>query len=226
MSPSRSRCDARCPGGVRQRVCALAALEAAALVLAMAFAGSARAVLSDADAPRGAVTSAIDDAIAILHNTRIPIERRRRELRTLAERNLDLARMSENVLGTHWTEMTPAQQREFVPLFEAFIEAAYLGEIQEYVKLKIDVGRQTLDGADRARVDASVKQPGEDPMEITFLLERAPHGWLMYDVMVDDIGMVENYRAQFDRVIRTRGLSRLEAELRLKQAKLDTMLGQ
>jgi phospholipid transport system substrate-binding protein len=226
MSPSRSRCDARRPGGERQRVGALAALEAAALVLAIAFAGSARAVLTDAGAPRGAVTDAIDDAIAILHNTRVPVEQRRRELRTLAERNLDLARMSENVLGTHWTEMTPAQQREFVPLFEAFIEAAYLGEIQEYVKLKIDVGRQTLDGADHARVDASVKQPGEDPMEITFLLERAPHGWLMYDVVVDDIGMVENYRAQFDRVIRTRGLSRLEAELRLKQAKLETMLGQ
>jgi ABC-type transporter MlaC component len=47
--------------------------------------------------------------------------------------------------------------------------------------------------------------------KITFMLERAPRGWLMYDVVVDDIGMVENYRAQFDRVIRTRGLSRLEA---------------
>jgi phospholipid transport system substrate-binding protein len=226
MSPSRSRCDARRPGRLRKRDGALPALAAAVLALATAFAGSARVVLTDAGAPRGAVTSVIDDAIAILHNTRIPVEQRRRELRTLAERNLDLAGMSENVLGTHWTEMTPAQQREFVPLFEAFIEAAYLGQIQEYVKLKIDVGRQTLDGADHARVEAQVLQPGEDPMAITFMLERAPHGWLMYDVVVDDIGMVGNYRAQFDRVIRTRGLSRLEAELRLKQAKLDAMLGQ
>jgi len=223
LSRPRRRCEVRRPGGVPRRGGALAA---AVLALAMAFTGRARAVLTDAGTPRGAVTRAIDDAVAILHNTRMPVEQRRRELRAIAERNLDLARMSEDVLGTHWTKMTPAQQREFVPLFGAFIEAAYLGEIQEYVKLKIDVGRQTLDGADHARVDASVQQPGEDPMAITFMLERTPHGWLMYDVVVDDIGMVGNYRAQFDHVIRTHGLSRLEAELRLKQAKLDAMLGQ
>jgi phospholipid transport system substrate-binding protein len=220
------RCDARRLDGMRRRGGGLPALVAAIIGLSVALTGRARATLIDADAPRGAVSAAIDDAIAILHNTRIPLEQRRRELRALAERNLDLAKMAENVLGTHWTQMTPEQQREFVPLFEAFIEAAYLGEIQEYAKLKIDVGRQTLDGTDYARVAAEVLQPGEDPIEITFLLERTPRGWLMYDVVVDDISMVENYRAQFDRVIRTRGLSRLEADLRLKQAKLDAMLGQ
>jgi hypothetical protein len=59
--------------------------------------------LPDADAgtPRGAVTSAIDDAIAILHNTRMPVEQRRRELRALAQQNLDLAKMAEGVLGPH-----------------------------------------------------------------------------------------------------------------------------
>jgi phospholipid transport system substrate-binding protein len=184
------------------------------------------AAFADAGTPRAAVTSAIDDAIAILHNTGMPVEQRRRELRVLAQQNLDLAKMAEGVLGTRWVEMTPAQQQEFVPLFEAFIEAAYLGEIQEYAKLKIEVGAQTREGADHARVNATVLQPGEDPIDITFMLERAPRGWLMYDVVVDDIGMVENYRAQFDRVIRTRGLSRLEAELRIKQAKLDAMLGE
>jgi ABC-type transporter MlaC component len=66
--------------------------------------------------------------------------------------------------------MTPAQQQEFVPPFEAFIEAAYLGEIQEYAKLRIEVGAQTHEGADHARVDATLLQPGEDPIDITFML--------------------------------------------------------
>ena len=201
----------------------------AALLALLSLASGGRgasATLVDAGTPRGAVTSAIDDAIAILHNTGMPVEQRRRELRALAERNLDLAKMAGEVLGTHWTEMTPVQQQEFVPLFEAFIEAAYLGEIQEYAKLKIAVGAETREGADHARVDATVLQPGEDSIEITFLLERAPRGWLMYDVVFDDIAMVANYRAQFDRVIRNRGLSSLEAELRIKQAKLDAMLGE
>jgi phospholipid transport system substrate-binding protein len=198
----------------------------AAIIALLPLAFGSQTALAGAGTPRGAVTSAIDDAIAILHNTGMPIEQRRRELRALAQRNLDLTKMAEGVLGTHWIGMTPAQQQEFVPLFEAFIEAAYLGEIQEYAKLKIEVGAETGEGADHARVGATVLQPGEDPIEITFMLERAQRGWLMYDVVVDDIGMVENYRAQFDRVIRARGLSRLEAELRIKQAKLDAMLGE
>jgi phospholipid transport system substrate-binding protein len=188
--------------------------------------GGAVAASADTGTPRTAVMSAIDDAVALLHNTAMPIEQRRRELRALAERNLDLARMAENVLGTHWTEMTPAQQQEFVPLFEAFLEDAYLGEIQEYSRLKIEIGSQTFEGADYARVGATVLQPGEDPIEISFLLERRPRGWLMYDVVVDDIALVSNYRAQFDRVIRTQGLSGLDATLRMKQTKLEAMLGE
>jgi ABC-type transporter MlaC component len=82
------------------------------------------AAFADAGSSHGAVTSAIDDAIAILHNARMPVEQRRRELRAVAQQNLDLAKMAEGVLGTHWVEVTPAQQQEFVPLFEAFIEAA------------------------------------------------------------------------------------------------------
>jgi phospholipid transport system substrate-binding protein len=203
-----------------------AAALAITLLLSLAALGrGAIAAPADAGTPRAAVTSAIGDAIALLHNTAMPVAQRRRELRALAERNLDLARMAENVLGTHWTEMTPAQQQEFVPLFEAFLEDAYLSEIQEYSRLKIEIGAETLEGADIARVGATVLQPGEDPVKIDFLLERVPRGWLMYDVVVDDIALVENYRAQFDRVLRREGLGGLEAALRVKQAKLEALLG-
>jgi phospholipid transport system substrate-binding protein len=191
----------------------------------LAGAAEMRTALPQPVSARAAVSSATDDAISILHNTSIPIEQRRRELRALAERHLDLANMAAAVLGKHWTEMTPDQQRQFVPLFEAFIESAYLGQIQEYANLKIRVGAAKPEGAGYASVRATVLQPGEEPIDLKFLLERAPNGWLMYDVVVDDIGMIENYRAQFDRAIRTRGLNRLEAELRIKEAKLDAMLG-
>jgi phospholipid transport system substrate-binding protein len=203
-----------------------AALAMALLLSLLAPGGDAAAAPAASGTPRAAVTSAIDDAVALLHNTAMPVEQRRRELRALAQRNLDLERMAQNVLGTHWTEMTSAQQQEFVPLFEAFLEDAYLGEIQEYSKLKIEVGGETLEGADYARVGATVLQPGEEPIEISFLLERGPRGWLMYDVVIDDIAMISNYRAQFDRVIRNEGLGGLEATLRIKQAKLEEMLGE
>ena len=205
---------------------ALRGLLVSLCALVLAAASNVAGAALPADTPRATVVSTIDQAIAILHDTTTPVEQRRRKLRALAERDLDLAKMAEGVLGTHWIAMTPAQQQQFVPLFEAFIESAYLGEIQEYAKLKVQVGGESLQGTEHARVAATVLQPDQEPIKIDFLLEHGARGWLMYDVVVDDIGIIENYRAQFDRVIRTRGLARLEAELQIKQAKLDAMLGQ
>jgi phospholipid transport system substrate-binding protein len=196
------------------------------LALALAFMLSRPTALADVATPLAAVKSAIDETVAILHDQRTPLEQRRRELRQLAERNLDLARMAQASLGTHSSELTPAQRQEFVPLFAAFIEAAYLDQIQDYAKLKIDVSGETFIGGDHARVGATVLQPGEEPIHLEFMLERAGDAWIVYDVLVEDIGMVENYRAQFDRVIRSDGIGQLMNRLKLKQAQLASMLGQ
>ncbi len=184
------------------------------------------AALTDPATPLVAVRSAIDRTVGILHDQQAPLEQRRRELRALAERKLDLARMARGALGSHWNELSETQRAEFVPLFAAFIETAYLDQIQDYAKLRIDVSAQSLGDPDHARVSATVLQPNEEPIPITFMLENSDHRWLVYDVTVSDISMVENYRAQFDRVIRSQGISVLMDRLRQKQAQLAALLGQ
>jgi phospholipid transport system substrate-binding protein len=202
-----------------------------ALALALAFAllltsGRSAAALADVVTPLAAVRGAIDQTVGILHDQQAPLEERRRELRQLAERNLDLARMARVALGTHWDQLGDAQRTEFVSLFAAFIEAAYLDQIQDYAKLRIDVSAESFGDPHHARVSATVLQPGEAPLPITFMLENTDHRWLVYDVAVSDISMVENYRAQFDRVIRSHGIAELMERLRQKQAQLAALLGQ
>jgi phospholipid transport system substrate-binding protein len=172
------------------------------------------------EAPLVKVKTTLGGALAILHDQRLPVDQRRRALLQLAERNLDLARMARGALGDHWNELTPPQRDEFVGLFGAFIEAAYLTQIQEYVKLNIAVGKQTVVSSDYATVDATVIQPEEDDLPITFMLERRGDDWLVYDVAVEGVSMVENYRAQFNRVIKRDGLAQLLTDLRAKQRQL------
>jgi phospholipid transport system substrate-binding protein len=177
--------------------------------------------------PLASVKDSIAQTVAILHNTQMPVDERRRQLHELAARNLDLARMAQESMGNHWYQIEPSQRDEFVKLFDAFIEAAYLERIQDYANLNIDVSSEKLVDADHAEVSATVIEPGEEPTPIIFMMERDGNShWMVYDVMVEGVSMVGNYRAQFDRVIRDRGFDPLMETLRAKQARLAALLGE
>jgi phospholipid transport system substrate-binding protein len=79
---------------------------------------------------------------------------------------------------------------------------------------------------DYAEVDAIVHQPHEEDLPITFMLERRGNDWIVYDVNVEGVSMVQNYRAQFTRVIKREGLRQLMNDLRAKQKSLETLVGQ
>jgi phospholipid transport system substrate-binding protein len=178
-----------------------------------------------ATSPIAQVKTTLKEVLTILHDQQMPVEQRRRSLLQLAEHNLDFERMGRESLGKHWSEMTAVEQHEFVALFGAFIEAAYLTQIQDYVALNIDVSKERSISPGYAPVDATVIQPHEEPLPITFMLERHGSDWMVYDVTVDSVSMVENYRAQFDRVIKRQGLQQLLDDLRTKQKQLAALIG-
>jgi phospholipid transport system substrate-binding protein len=195
------------------------------LVIVMALATASLPATREAPTPLAKVKTTLGEALAILHDQKMAVEERRRALLELAERNLDLQRMARGSLGDHWNELTPAEHDEFVSLFGAFIEAAYLTQIQDYVELNITVGDERIAGPDYALVDATVIQPHEEVLPITFMLERRGDDWIVYDVEVEDVSMVENYRTQFNRVIKRQGLAQLLNDLRAKQKQLAALIG-
>jgi len=186
----------------------------------------ASALWAQAQAPLAAVKDSIAQTVAILHNTQLPVDERRRQLHELAALNLDLARMAQESMGNHWYQIEPSQRDEFVKLFDAFLEAAYLERIQDYANLHIDVSSEKLVDADHAQVTATVTEPGEEPTPIVFVMEKRDPHWIVYDVLVDNVSMMGNYRAQFDRVIRDRGFDQLMETLQAKQARLAALLSE
>jgi phospholipid transport system substrate-binding protein len=197
----------------------------ASLVIVMVLATAPSPAAQEAPTPLAKVKTTLGEALAILHDQKTAVEERRRTLLELAERNLDIQRMARGSLGDHWNELSPAERGEFVSLFGAFIEAAYLAQIQDYVKLNIDVGKERIAGPDYAIVDATVIQPHEEAVPITFMLERRGDDWIVYDVKVEDVSMVENYHTQFNRVIERQGMAQLLNDLRAKQKQLATLIG-
>jgi phospholipid transport system substrate-binding protein len=175
--------------------------------------------------PLDAVNQVINKALPVLRDKHTPLPQRRRELRDLLEQHFDFADMSRIALGYHWRELSPAQRAQFTQLFTAFIENAYLSKIQDYSGQDVAVLGQNSEGEGFARVRTQIIQPGKQPIKVDYLLRNINGDWKIYDVTVDAISIVANYRNQFNRVINDQGFDKLMADMKAKQQQLQASMG-
>jgi phospholipid transport system substrate-binding protein len=194
------------------------------IAMAVALLGAAGGG-AETSGPMPEVKAVLNQAIAVLKDTQLPLTQRRQRLRELAEAHFDFATMARSSLGYHWPKISQSQQQQFVTLFSSFIEDAYLDKIQGYVNLKFEVARQRMNGPRYAEVDTKVIQSQGSPISLNFQMERKGGDWKVYDVVIDNISMVDNYRTQFNHVINERGFNVLMSDLQRKQRELASLLG-
>ena len=168
----------------------------------------------------------VEQALQILRNRQKSVVEKRRELKPLVESRFDAAEMARSTLGYHWRSLTPDQRANFTQVFTAFIEAAYLDKVQDYAGQQVQFGQSRSLGQGYAEVETTIVQAGKDPIPVTYLLEQSGSGWKVYDVTVDNISIIENYRNQFNRVINQQGFPKLMADLRAKERQLGFELGE
>lgn len=184
---------------------------------------------SSARADNGAMTvtqNVVNQALEILANSTTPLAERRRQLRGLVEQNFDFAAMSRSALGYNWRSLSPDQRAQFTKLFTAFIEVAYLDKIQDYQGQQVRFTGQHSLGEGYEQVETQIVQPGKSPISVSYLLEQTGGGWKVYDVTVEAISIIANYRNQFNRIIQQKGFDQLMAELQAKQQQLASLLGE
>lgn len=144
-------------------------------------------------------------------------QERRSAVRRVAIQIFDVGETAKRALGRHWTARTPEERREFVDLFADVLERAYLSKIDLYGGERLRYMAETIDG-DHAivRAKVSTKQGTEVPVEARML--RRGDRWYIYDVLLENISLVGNYRAQFDQIIRTSSYQDLVRRLRERSA--------
>jgi phospholipid transport system substrate-binding protein len=199
-----------------------------AIGLAMLIA-SAALTPSGARADGGAMAvtkGMVDQALQILGSSSTPLPQRRRQLRGLVEQNFDFAAMSRSALGFNWRSLSPDQRAQFTKLFTAFIEVAYLDKIQDYQGQQVRFSGQHSLGQGYEQVDTQIVEAGKSPISVSYLLEQSGGTWKIYDVTVEAISIIANYRNQFNRVIQQKGFDQLMADLQAKQQQLSSMLGE
>jgi phospholipid transport system substrate-binding protein len=139
---------------------------------------------------------------------------RRKALRETTSPMFDWTEMAKRALGRHWSARTEAERQEFVPLFHNLLERTYVTRIERYDGEQITYTGESIDG-DQATVKTKIldKTNRELPVEYR-MIRGSDRRWVIYDVLIEGVSLVANYRSQFDQIIRTASYERLVAKLK------------
>jgi phospholipid transport system substrate-binding protein len=143
-------------------------------------------------------------------------ERRRAEIRRVADSLFDFTEMSKRALGKHWAGRTAAERDEFVKLFSELMARAYLGKMDRYAGESITYVSERVDG-DLATVGSQVITAKKSEVPIEYRLHRLSDRWAVYDIIIDNVSLLGTYRSQFDRIIQTSSFAELLKRMRQKE---------
>jgi phospholipid transport system substrate-binding protein len=160
-----------------------------------------------------------DEVLKVLDDPGLKPEERRAAVKKIAVEIFDVSETARRALGRHWQSRTPAEREEFVRLFADLLGQTYLPKISFYEGERVQYVAESIDG-DYAVVRARVlRRPGDIPVEARML--RRGDRWYIYDVVVEGISLVNNYRSQFDKIIQTASFPELIQRLRARVDSLD-----
>lgn len=141
---------------------------------------------------------------------------KRDAVRKVAQQVFDVTETAKRALGTHWNKRTPAEQEEFVQLFADLLERTYIAKIDLYGGERVQFTGEAVDG-DYATVRAKVVTRQGTEVPVVARMHRRGDRWLIYDLTIENVSLIGNYRSQFDRIIRTSSYEELVKRLKTKR---------
>lgn len=176
---------------------------------------------ANAGEPLDIVKTAAEKAIQILNDPRLRSndkkQERIEELKQVLDPIFDYDEMAKRALGPHWRRRTPAEREEFIKLFREFLEKIYSDKVSLYEGQKVTFGRETID-KDFAEVDSTVVSTKGEEISVVYRLRRTGRTWKVYDALIENVSIINNYRSQFDHIISKYSFDELKKLLRQKIA--------
>jgi phospholipid transport system substrate-binding protein len=186
-----------------------------ALVLLLGFFGFATA----ASSPREEIHSAVDAVVAASRDPRFKSSaERRRQLQEIIHARFDFAEMAKRSLGRHWPSRTSAERNVFVAAFRELLHDGYLDAIESYRGEKVKYASERRDGGFAEVTTLIINERGRE-YSINYRLHEDRDQWKVYDVIMEGMSIVNNYRSEFDRVMTRSSFSELLA--RMKNSQVD-----
>jgi phospholipid transport system substrate-binding protein len=157
-----------------------------------------------------------DQVIKILADPALARGDRRAAVRKIAHEAFDVTETARRVLARHWQARTPAERDEFTQLFADLLERTYIARLDEYGGERIRYVGESIDG-ELATVRARIVTRAGIEVPVESRMVRRGERWLIYDVLIENVSLVANYRSQFDRIVRSSSYEELVRRLKQKR---------
>ncbi|KPK20997.1 MAG: hypothetical protein AMJ70_07335 [Dehalococcoidia bacterium SG8_51_3] len=170
--------------------------------------------------PTDHVRKTTDKMITILSDPVLKnnVEERRKMLRSTLNERFDWTEMAKRSLAEHWKSLTEEEKKEFVPLFTDLLENTYMNRIENYSGDKVNYDDEKVKG-DYSLVKVTIFTDKQVEIPVAYKMKKKGPEWMIYDVSIEGVSLVNNYRQQFDSVILSSSYQGLIEKLKEKTAK-------
>ncbi len=178
------------------------------------------------------VKSTVESVLNVLRDKSLDTDLRRDKIRELIKGRFYFRAMSQSALSRYWRKANPQQQDRFVELFSRLLEATYLGRIEAYTDERVEYLREKQKNPKRVVVYTQIVTNSGD-IPINYKLAKKDEQWMVYDVVIEEVSLISNYRSSYAEIIKKEGmeglLSKMQQKLndkdkQEKAARLDTLL--
>jgi len=177
-------------------------------------------VLANAGEPTDQVRQTVDQVLNVLRNQELKKKshtaERRAALRRIIMGRFDFEEMAKRSMGMHWRNLTPEQRKEFTALFTDLLERSYLNKIESYEDESIVYTGERVDGT-FAEVKTQIITKRKTQIPIDYRLKKEGNQWYAYDVIIEGVSLVNNYRTQFNTIIRRESYEALVKRMKAKR---------
>jgi len=177
-------------------------------------------VTAYAGLPTDQMKQTVDKVLDILNNKELKkpgkVKERRTAIRKAVGEKFDFEEMAKRSLALYWKQRTPEEKKEFVSLYSDLLERSYIKKIENYSDEKIIYTDEKIDdGYAIVKTKILTKRNVEIPIEYRLLKKN--NKWDVYDVVIEGVSLVNNYRNQFSKIIRTSSYEELVKRMQNKQ---------
>ena len=147
---------------------------------------------------------------------------KRAAVRKVADDIFDFGETAKRSLGRHWADRTQAERDEFVKLFGDLLERSYISKIEVYGGEKIQYMSDKIEG-DQASVMSKLLTKTNTEVPIEYRMLKKGERWLVYDVIIEGVSLVSNYRTQFNKIIQTSSYAELVKKMKSRQDEMGSV---
>ncbi len=145
-------------------------------------------------------------------------QERRRSIRKAVDERFDWDEMARRSLGRYWVQRTAEEKKEFLRLFSELLERTYMGKVEDYSGEKVQYEGETIDG-EYAVVKVNIITQKNRDISVDYRLQKEKNEWFVYDVSIEGVSLVNNYRTQFNSIILQSSYENLIKRLKVKVAR-------